>query len=211
MLALIFSILQMISYYKVLGIEKDASQEEIEKTFARLRRSLAKCDFQDSGRSREQARKCLDSFERAYQVLSSDEDRKKHDQELNSNSSTTSGSHKKPRIGQICVASGIISVEQLEEAVKDQMESGLALGEIFENKHYISRAELEGLLMGQNLIDLPSDRADPTGKRLIALDLITEDMLLIAQMETKALGVSLEHALVRRGWVAESLMKILKI
>lgn len=201
----------MISYYRVLGIEEKASPEKIEKAFARLRRALAKCDFQDSGRSREQARKCLDAFEYAYQVLSDDEKRKKHDQELHSNTSVASGSHKKPRIGQICVASGIITVQQLEEAVKDQMEGGLPLGEILENKHYISRAELEGLLMGQDLIDLPSDRADPTGKRLIALDLITEDMLLIAQMETKAQGVSLEHALVRRGWVTDSLMKILKV
>lgn len=199
----------MIDQYKILGIAPDSDESVIESAFRKLRRALAQQDFKDSQSARDQARKCLDAFENAYQVLSDSKKKEEHDKKLSEaqNESTTTNS--KPRIGQICVASGIITVEQLEEAVSEQFETGIPLGEILENKQFISRQELDGLLMGQDLIDINQDVEDPLAARITALDLVSDDMLLIAHMETKAQGVSLSHALVRRGWISNQLMEIL--
>lgn len=106
-----------------------------------------------------------------------------------------------PRLGQLCVASGIISVEQLEEAVKAQFDTGKPLGEILEDKQFLSHAELEGLLLGQDLIDIDSNYSDPEAQRLIGLRLASEDMVLVAQMEKKVRDVPIHNIFVDRGWL----------
>lgn len=199
----------MASLYLILGIEENATDELIEKSFSKLRKVLAASDFKDNETYREQARLCLDAFEMAYKILSDPDLREKHDQEIKAEKNDPGKEPQKPRIGQLCVASGIITVEQLEEVVEAQIETGLPLGEVLENKHYLSRAELEGLLMGQDLIDLDNNWTDPLARRMLALELVNEDMLLVAQMETKAQGASLKHAIERRGWVSPKLLEIL--
>ena len=199
----------MKSLYLVLGVDENASPEIIEKSFADLRKVLAASDFQDNEKYREQARQCLDAFEMAYRILSDPDLRQKHNDEIQGEKENPVRETQKPRIGQLCVASGIITVEQLEEAVDNQIETGLPLGEVLENMHFLSRAELEGLLLGQDLIDLDDNWTDPLAKRMLALDLVNEDMLLVAQMETRAQGASLQQAIERRGWVSPKLLDIL--
>lgn len=199
----------MFNPYQILGIHADAESPEIERAFVRLRQALANQDFGEDVVGKTQARQCLDAFENSYNILSDPDKRKEMDRKLEAAKTFGSEGNRKPRLGQLCVASGIISVEQLEEAVEEQLETGLPLGEVFENKHFLSRAELEGLLMGQDLIDLDDVIDDPLAERLIALELLTEDMLLIARMETRAQGASLKSALVRRGWVSPLVLEIL--
>ncbi|MEZ4535876.1 MAG: DnaJ domain-containing protein [Cyanobacteriota/Melainabacteria group bacterium] len=199
----------MASYYQILGIAPDADLTEVEHAFVRLRQSLASQDFEDDEKGKAQARKCLDAFEKAYETLKDPDKRKNYDQRLSAEDEGGHEGSKKPRLGQLCVASGIITVEQLTEAVEEQLNSGLPLGEVLENLHFLSRAELEGLLLGQDLIDLDDADEDPLAARVIALGLLNEDMVLIAQMETRAQGVSLENALVRRGWISRRLLEVL--
>lgn len=140
----------MASYYQILGIAPDADLTEVEHAFVRLRQSLASQDFEDDEKGKAQARKCLDAFEKAYETLKDPDKRKNYDQRLSAESEGGHEGSKKPRLGQLCVASGIITVEQLTEAVEEQLDSGLPLGEVLENLHFLSRAELEGLLLGQD-------------------------------------------------------------
>lgn len=200
----------MINHYLVLGIEPDAHDLDIEKAFVRLRQSLTGQDFERESKHWSQAKACLNAFENAYAVLSNSQKREDFDKAIKSQAEALGQSSQKPRLGQLCVASGILTVEQLERCVEDQLQTGLPLGEVMENNGLISGAELEGILLGQDLIDLEDISSLPLARRILALDLVTEDMLLIAHMETKAQGVSLENALVRRDWISEQLMEILK-
>ncbi len=199
----------MASYYQILGLAPDADQTEVERAFVRLRQSLASQDFENDEKGKAQARKCLDAFEKAYETLKDSEKRNVYDRNLLAENTAGHEANKKPRLGQLCVASGIITVEQLAEAVEEQINSGLPLGEVLENLHFLSRAQLEGLLLGQDLIDLDDVDEDALAARVIALGLINEDMVLIAQMETRAQGVSLKNALVRRGWISGRLLEVL--
>lgn len=199
----------MASYYQILGLAPDADQTEVEHAFVRLRQSLASQDFENDEKGKAQARKCLDAFEKAYETLKDSKKRNEYDSNLKGENAAGHDANKKPRLGQLCVASGIITVEQLAEAVEEQINSGLPLGEVLENLHFLSRAQLEGLLLGQDLIDLDDVDEDALAARVIALGLINEDMVLIAQMETRAQGVSLKNALVRRGWISGRLLEVL--
>lgn len=200
----------MINHYLVLGIEPDANDLDIEKAFVRLRQSLTGQDFERESKHWSQAKACLNAFENAYAILSNSEKREDFDKAFKSQAEALVEGSQKPRLGQLCVASGILTVEQLERCVEDQLETGLPLGEVMENNGLISGAELEGILLGQDLIDLEDISSLPLARRILALDLVSEDMLLIAHMETKAQGVSLVKALVRRDWISEQLMEILK-
>lgn len=199
----------MFNPYQILGIQADAETQEIERAFVKIRQALANQDFAEDIIGKKQARQCLDAFEKAYATLIEPDKRKEIDSQLKAESAFGEGGNRKPRLGQLCVASGIISVEQLEEAVEEQLDTGLPLGEILEDKHFLSRAQLEGLLLGQDLIDLDNVAKDPLAEKLLALGLVTEDMLLIASMETRAQGASLGNALVRRKWVSPLVLEIL--
>jgi len=80
---------------------------------------------------------------------------------------------------------------------------------VLQSKHFISQAELDGLLLGQQMIDVPSGCVDPVGQRLILLGLVSEDMVFVTQMEQKALGDSIGDLLVRRGWVDRQVLAAL--
>lgn len=187
----------MYSPYQVLGVSEGASEADIEKSYRTLSQRLAPDSLQtEAGRT--QAKKALKAIDEAYQNLTS-KDRalaKPLSQSL-SNETTH------PRLGQMCVATGIISMEQLEEAVQEQLRTGLPLGEVLEDKQFLSRAELEGLLMGQGLIDVDGEKNDPLAQRLIALNLATQDMVLIAQLELKWQEVSLTDVFIRHGWLSQ--------
>ena len=182
----------------MLGIPEGAPAAEIDKAYKSLSTRLAPESFQ-VGPAREQATKCLSAILDAYSSLTAGElsDSSKANGHRQLNNETTH-----PRLGQMCVATGIISMEQLEEAVQEQMRSGLPLGEVLEDKQFLSRVQLEGLLQGQGLIDVDGERNDPIAQRLIALNLATLDMVLIAQMELKwQENASLVEAFVRHGWL----------
>ncbi len=73
----------------------------------------------------------------------------------------------------------------------------------------ISQAELDGLLLGQQLISLPADLPHKIGQRLMALGLVTEDMIRIALIEQRTFSRNLEDLLVAHGWLDKEVMKIL--
>lgn len=194
-----------ISPYALLGLDENAPVSDAEAAFSRMSVSLAELKNDD-----ENANFAQKALEKLAEAISQIKD--------SSASAATDGGaqdedldYTHPRLGQICVASGLISMDQLLEAVEEQIATGLPLGEVLQDKQFLSPIQLEGLLLGQEMIDIPSQCTDPDGRRLIALDIVTEDMVLIAQMEQKSLNQSIVALLERRGWVNERLTHALEM
>src|ERR1700730_10867444 len=68
--------MEFIDYYKVLGIDKNATQEEIKKAY----RSLARKHHPDLNPNDKEAHKKFQQINEANEVLSDPEKRKKYDQ-----------------------------------------------------------------------------------------------------------------------------------
>ncbi len=192
------------SPYMVLDLPEGAAESDIEKAYDSLSKRLAPDSFRTDA-AQEQAGKCLKAITEAYTRLKNPDETQKRVEQVSTNSDEMTH----PRLGQMCVATGIISMEQLEEAVQEQLKTGLPLGEVLENKHFLSRAELEGLLLGQGLIDVDGERKDPVAQRLIALNLATLDMVLIAQMEMKWQELKLTDVFIKHGWLSAEVAEAL--
>ncbi len=194
----------MYSPYLVLDLKEDADESDVENAYRSLSKRLSPGSFKtDAGK--EQAEKCLKAINEAYTSI-------KNREQLDRKTDLTTAISEEathPRLGQMCVATGIISMQQLEEAVQEQLKTGLPLGEVLENKQFLSRAELEGLLLGQGLIDVDGERKDPVAQRLVALNLATLDMVLIAQMELKWQEITLKEVFIRHGWLSDEIAAVL--
>ncbi|MBA3858222.1 MAG: hypothetical protein C0507_15060 [Cyanobacteria bacterium PR.3.49] len=95
-------------------------------------------------------------------------------------------------IGQRLIESGHLTVEQLDEALQLQRETGLLFGEVCLLKGWISYDQLKGCL--------PSLRSK-LGEKLLALGYITMEQLWLALLEQRNSGERLGEILVDRGWV----------
>ncbi len=195
-----------ISPYAILGLDDNAAVADAEAVFGRITASLN--ELRDDDKNGAIASKVL---EKLADALSQIRDGCFQNVSISGGSFKEDLDYTHPRLGQICVASGLISMEQLSEAVEEQINSGMPLGEVLQDKQFLSPIQLEGLLLGQEMIDIPSQCTDPDGRRLIALDIVTEDMVLIAQMEQKSLNQPLVVLLERRGWVNDKLTHALEM
>jgi hypothetical protein len=187
--------------YLILGVPTKISRDDLEIRYQRLKLAL-EGDFHGNMRAKEQATRALATVNLAYnQVISnktittSSENREKFGARL--------------RIGQLCLASGMISLNQLKEAMDEQAETGQQLGEIFRDKQIISQEELDGLLLGQDLIDSPDAITDPFAIRLIALGLVSEEAMIIALLENRFSSESIAATLKRRGWLEQEIIELL--
>lgn len=195
-----------ISPYAILGLVDNAPVAEAQAAFDRI--SAALHILADDDKNGALAKKAIAKMADAMSQI---KDAGFHGAPISGGESAGDTKYTHPRLGQICVASGLISMEQLSEAVEEQIASGIPLGEVLQDKQFLSPIQLEGLLLGQEMIDVPSQCTDPDGRRLIALDIVSEDMVLIAQMEQKSLNQPLVSLLERRGWVDERLTHALEM
>ena len=199
----------MISLYAVLGLDETAPESAVEEAFKRLTTALDPQNFKEGSIARSQAERCIKALENAYHTLTKNELRALYELQRQEYLKGEKQGDSRPRLGQLCVASGMITMEQLKEAVDTQHKLDLPLGEVLQQKQFISQAELDGLLLGQEMIDVPSAVTDPLGLRLVSLGLVSEDMVLIAQMEKRSQGRTMDDLLVKHGWVAPEVMSSL--
>lgn len=115
--------------------------------------------------------------------------------------------NKRLRLGQLCLASGMISLEQLAEAMALQNTSDIPLGEILLAKQWISQEELDGLLIAQDLITGEEECTDQEALSLLALGLITEEAIAIGLLEKRISGNSLKEVLARQGWLQSEIFE----
>ncbi len=179
----------------LLGLADSASSDQIKTRFEKLTHKLENASSSKSSNLISQALlRIKDAYTNQSSFLQ------------NSDSQNETFRIIKPRLGQLCVMTHMISMEQLSEAVEVQRETGEPLGEILEDKNFISHSQLEGLLMGQNLYDLDDYSRDPFYRQLVALEFITEDMAFIAQIDEKVSDQSKGECLVSRGWLDPELL-----
>jgi len=198
----------VISLYSVLGLEENAPTVDVTAAHSRLLEAIKKSVFAKDSAGAEQASKCLQAIENAYQTLITPELRRLYSDQRQEYLKGEKRGDTRPRLGQLCVASGMISMEQLREAVDSQVKNGLPLGEVLQEKKFISQAELDGLLLGQEMIDVPCAVTEPAAVRLISLGLLSEDMGLIAQMEHRSQAIPITDIVARHGWVDLEILKL---
>lgn len=188
--------------YLLLGLTPAAGQDEVAQAYQNLKSSLDEDDCLATPQSWVQARQAALSIEDAYKrILEGDADDapKKGNVEA----------WLPPKLGQLLVASGKITLEQLDEALKRQEVLQLPLGEILKSASLVTQMELDSFLLNQRLIKLPADTPHQIGQRLIGLGLVTEDMVRIALVEQRTSGKRLGEILVERGWLADEILDAL--
>jgi len=189
--------------YAILGIEHGASQSDVDAAYQRLINMFDEENFMARPQSWVQAQQVSLSVENAYQRICSDS-------ALLSKECADAGEEVPPKLGQLLVAAGIITLEQLEETIAQQATLNLPLGEILKGSSLITQTELDSFLLNQRLIKLPPDSPYEIGQRLMGLGLITEDMLRIALIEERTSGRILTQVLLDRHWLDDEILDALQ-
>ncbi len=65
--------------------------------------------------------------------------------------------------------------------------------------------ELDGVLIAQDLITGVEECSDQEALRLLAMELLTEEMVAISLLEKRFASSSLSEVLARRGWLSKEL------
>jgi hypothetical protein len=188
--------------YLVLGLAEDSPTNQIQEAFKELCHGLEPSLFEAGSRSSGQAAQALQACRIAYDAITSGSS-------VGGSSSAGEGLSARLRLGQLCLATQMISLEQLQEAVEEQSKSQKQLGEILQDMHFISQEELDGLLIGQDLIVGDEEVKDPQAQRLLALGLISEELAVIGLLETRLTGETFIKVLHRRDWLSQDVSKVI--
>ncbi len=190
----------MGNHLSTFGLADSASTSEVDAAALSLITSLSQ-EFSNA-KAAEQAKVAATAIRLAYEQYCDGAD--------NNALGEQSLFHSRLRLGQLCLAAGMISLEQLEEAVKEQLRSDTQLGEILLAKQFISQEELDGLLIGQDLIAPEEKVSDPLALQLMALGLVSDDLMMIALLEQRFAFSSVGEVLIRRGWIEAEIIQALK-
>lgn len=197
--------------FLVLGIDESASELHVDEAFRYLSKCLNPSNFKDGTQSAMQAAGCMSKIVPAYQALRDPNQRDLARAEaIAEKSKPYNPEDYKPFLGHICVAAGIITIDDLNEAVSKQSDIDLPLGQILQERQLLSQTELEGLLMGQRLYGAPARPLDAITLRLMALGMVSKDMVKIALIDQRTNFMStIPDLLVRRGWLSQDILKVL--
>jgi hypothetical protein len=201
----------LANQFLILGIDESASPDQIDEAFKYLSSNLHPTIFPSGSPAEAQAQVCRQRIVSAYQTLRDTGARERaREQALADLAKGFNPDDFKPFLGHICVAAGIITLDDLLEAIDKQGDIDLPLGQILQEKQLLSQTELDGLLMGQRLFGAPNRPPDPLTLRLIALGLVTKDMVKIVLIDQRtAYGTTLPQLLVKRGWIDERVVKVI--
>lgn len=194
---------EAVSPWVVLGLKPGCPEPEVKHVYDRLLAAFAEENFMESPQSWVQAHQAYMAIDNAFDSIvdgsagSAAVELKSLTDEL------------PPKLGQLLVASGTITLAELEAALKEQEKIDLPLGEILRNASLVTQMELDNFLLNQKLIKLPGDSPYHIGQRLIGLGLVTEDMVRIALVEQRTSGKSIGRILVERGWIAQEILNAL--
>lgn len=201
----------LANQFLILGVGEDASEAHIEEAFRYLSKNLNPADFPRGSYAEQQAEACLSRIVPAYKALKETSTRERARQDaIAEKAKPHNPDDMKPFLGHICVAAGIITLDDLNEAVSKQGDIDLPLGQILQEKALLSQTELEGLLMGQRLFGAPNQRLDAISERLIALSAVSKDMVKIVMIDQRtAFYSSIPELLIKRGWLSERILQVI--
>lgn len=198
------------NYFLILGIPETADESSVDNAFERLSNTLKASNFSDNQKTVDQATKCMALVREAHTALKNESFRNSHAEQVKAAGEAYTPDQLKPFLGHVCVAAGIISYQELMDAVSKQTDIDLPLGQILQERRLITQTELEGMLMGQKLYGAPMRPLESMIKRLLALEVITLDMVKIAVIDQRTQMASLDELMAKRGWVSQSLLDALK-
>ncbi len=114
-----------------------------------------------------------------------------------------------PKIGQILVSCGAITLEQLDEALEAQRseEPHEPLGKILVDRKLISASQLAYFLNLQVMLDLSDSDWPREVAQLQALGLLTADQVWIARIDQTTRRCSIREVIVDRGWVDQQVLE----
>lgn len=199
-----------VNYFLNLGLNETAEESAIDAAYRHLYASLNVAKFIGNQKAIQQAADIFARIGKAYGALKDPEFRESHRAELAGQGEPFTPDQLKPFLGHVCVAAGIITYEDLMEAISRQTNIDLPLGQILQERGLLSQTELEGMLMGQKLYSAPARPLEPMVKRLLSLEMITIDMIKIALIDQRASMAGLSELLSRRGWIEKSVIDALK-
>jgi type IV pilus assembly protein PilB len=107
---------------------------------------------------------------------------------------------RRKKLGEILIAQGMITNEQLLLALQEHKRSGISLGTVLVRMGYISDDDLSSVLGEQ--IHLRSKKR--IGEVLVEQGLITNEQLIAGLNEQKLSGVQLGKCLIKLGYITES-------
>jgi len=195
----------MTNQNSIFGLPGSASRTEVEQRVLELTASLSR-QFM-SARASEQAKLASTALRLAYEQLVVPVSNRQEATDIKNDYQSCFSS--RLRLGQVCLASGMITLEQLEEAVKEQLRSDKQLGEILLQKQFISQEELDGLLIAQDLIAPEEEVTDALALQLMALGLVSADLMMIALIEQRIALSSVGEVLLRHGWIEPEILQAL--
>ncbi len=199
----------MANHFVVLGIPESASDLAVEEAYRYLSKAFDESNFTPGSPAAWQAAKARVKIKAAYDVLNQPVSREKHKQEIENERSVKQENYN-PKLGHICVAAGIITLDELEAAIKDQQDIDLPLGQILQEKRLLSQSELDGLLMGQHIFLAGEPRpVDDTTRRAMVMEIVNPDMIKIVLFDQRTSMNSLGELLIRRGWIEPAILDIL--
>jgi len=201
-------IARAICPYCILGLKAGAPAAQVEAAYQRLIDGFAEDNFMDSPQEWVQAQQAYMAIENAYKRIQEGDEDEPHPECRESEADQV---NIPPKLGQLLVAAGVISLKQLEDAVAKQATVDLPLGEILKRSNLITQMELDAFLLNQSQIKLPPDSPYLIGQRLIGLGLVTEDMVRIALVEQRTSGKPLGIILVDRSWLARDILTVLTL
>ncbi len=185
----------------MLGLSDSSSLLEVKKAYAQMLKALYSTDLAKSKVGlqrlkdvRQRIQTALDHLTQLHQVASSD---------------TNVPQWVRPKLGQMLVASGLLTLEQLDAALEIQRNTKshhIFIGEILVGSGYITNKQLAHYLKHQELLRLPPDHQERWGQRLVQLGLVTDDQLKVALIDQHNKGVTLREAMINRGWLTADVL-----
>lgn len=199
----------LLNHFVVLGIPETASDLAVEEAWRYLQKAFDASNFADGSRASWQAAKASAKVKESYEALNHPAKREKHRESLEEDRDVKEESFN-PKLGHICVAAGIITLEELEEAIQSQQDIDLPLGQILQERQLLSQSELDGLLMGQNIFLAGEPRpVDYPARRAMAMEVVNKDMIKIVLFDQRTSMSSLGELLIRRGWLESAILEVL--
>jgi type IV pilus assembly protein PilB len=107
---------------------------------------------------------------------------------------------RRKKLGEILIAQGLITNEQLVEALQVHKRTGVSLGTVLVNLGYITDDDLTSVLGAQ----IQLDQRKRIGEVLIDQGLITEDQLQLGLEEQKKTRLQLGKCLVQLGYISDN-------
>jgi hypothetical protein len=197
--------------YLLLGLPDGFAFAQVKKQYLSVLKLLSAEEqlYTDVNMQR-RVRKARERLSQTYEAFKNADMRKAYTGEFDREQTfghRTVAPSSRPKIGQLLVAAGLISMEQLDEVLEIQLASSphMPLGRILVSWKYLSQADLDYYLMLQDIIKLAPRDPKRLSQQLIELGLISEDQLAIARLDQKNFNISLGDALVRRRWLSQEL------